>query len=145
MFYWNMSVLSFGNSSILTFFLSNSQRFPGKLLFKKITLGNIWYWKMTAFRIEHSLFVAFAFAMDFIRDGCKSNLFVMLKQLSFFIRFMTSFVSGILWWTDRVIIISIYATQQLSKLKKGDFYSLKTSRVGSWYYFLVIKQYTFHY
>ena len=143
-----MSVLSFGNSSILTFFLSNS-RFPSKLLFKKITLGNIWYWKMTAFRTEHSLFVAFAFAMDFIRDlivdGCQSNLFVMLKQLSFFIRFITSFVSGILWWTDRVIIISIYATQQLLKLKKGDFYSFKTSRVGSWYYFLVIKRYTFHY
>ena len=144
-----MPVLSFGNSSILTFFLSNSQRFPSKLLFKKITLGNIWYWKMTAFRTEHSLFVAFAFAMDFIRDlivdGCQSNLFVMLKQLSFFIRFITSFVSSILWWTDRVIIISIYATQQLLKLKKGDFYSFKTSRVGSWYYFLVIKRYTFHY
>ena len=34
-------------------------------------------------------------------DGCQSNLDVMLKQLLFFTSFVTSFLGGILWWTDR--------------------------------------------
>ena len=29
-------------------------------------------------------------------DGCQSNLYVMLKQILFFINFMASFVGGIL-------------------------------------------------
>ena len=34
-----------------------------------------------------------------------SRIYVMLKQLSLFINFTTSFVGGILWSTDRVTII----------------------------------------
>ena len=38
-------------------------------------------------------------------DGCQSNLHFILKQLLVFISFATSFVGGILWYTDRGTII----------------------------------------
>ena len=43
---------------------------------------------------------------NFEVDGCHSNLHVILKHLLFFIPFRTFFVSGFLWWTDRIVIQS---------------------------------------
>ena len=71
--------------------------------------------------------IKFRISRDLKVDGCQSNLYVMLKQ-SFFINFTTSFVGGILWWTDCVIIIF---SNLCDLFRWGDFYSLKTSTFSS--------------
>ena len=38
-------------------------------------------------------------------DGCQSNFGYYVKTIIFFINFTTSFVDGILWWTNHVVII----------------------------------------
>ena len=81
-------------------------------------------------------------------DGCQSNLHVILKLL-FFISFTTSFVGGILWWTDRVINLFQFMQHDnfwnLNRMIFTHWKHLKSWVNAFWYCFVVFKQYTFHY
>ena len=90
--------------------------------------------------------------MDLTVDGCQSNLYVMIKELlhQSFINFTTSFVGGILWWTDRNIIIysNLWNTTTFETLKKlilTHWKHLESWVNAFWCCFPVIKRYTFHY
>ena len=71
-----------------------------------------------------------------------------LKQLLlFFINFTTSFVGGILWWTDRVMIIysNLCNTTNLNRVIFTHWKHLQSWVNALWYYFQVIKRYDLHY
>ena len=89
-------------------------------------------WILTQLRYIYITTQGFESKMDVIELKCYVKAIIV-----FYINFMTSFLGGIIWWTDRVIT---HATRQLSKLKHPD------SRVNAfWYYFSIIKRNTFHY
>ena len=73
----------------------------------QIICSRLWFVLMEICLLTNlRVYILIGLTRDLKVDGCQSNLYVMLNQLLFFfISFTTSFVGGILWWIDRVIII----------------------------------------